>query len=311
MKLGKLKSVGLRSFWQHEALHFTKWLSEPEHIAMLSDEVGVEIEVTQVEASVGRYNVDILGKEENSNRKIIIENQLESANHDHLGKLITYAAGHEASFIIWVVRDVKEEHRQAIDWLNEHTDEDTNFFLVTIELWQIGDSEPAPKFNVVCRPNQWQRTVRTSLQSGEVSDTKTRQLEFWGQLKTYANDNYPQLKLRTPKPKHWFDVSIGRADCHVCLIVDSQKNHVRCELYIPNSKELFKSLHEAKTKIEQELGVPESLSWQDLGGKKARRISMSKNFDFDNEATWKDAIKWLIQNTIKFKQVFSKKWGGE
>jgi hypothetical protein len=302
--------VDLRNFWKHEALNFTKWLSEPAHIAMLSDEVGIEIEVTQVEASVGRYSVDILGKEENSNRRIIIENQLESANHDHLGKLITYAAGHEASYIIWIVKDVREEHRQAIDWLNEHTDEDTNFFLVTIELWQIGNSDPAPKFAVVCRPNQWQRSVRTSVQSGDVSDTQTKQLEFWEQLKEFAAGKSPQLRLRSPKPRHWYDVSIGRSDCHVCLIADSQKNQVRCELYINDSKELFKSLYASKTKIEKDLDVAEALSWQELKGKKASRISISKSFDFDSETTWKEAFKWLVERTINFKRVFSKKWDG-
>ena len=308
MKLGKLKTVDLREFWKHEALHFTKWLSEPEHVAMLSDEVGIEIEVTQVEASVGRYNVDILAKEENSNRKIIIENQLESANHDHLGKLITYAAGHEASYIIWIVKDVREEHRQAIDWLNEHTDEDTNFFLMTIELWQIGESDPAPKFTVVCRPNQWQRSVRTSVQSGDMSDIKTKQLEFWEQLKELATEKYPQLQLRSPGPRHWFNLSIGRSDCHACLIVDSQKSQVRCELYIPDSKQLFKTLYASKAQIEKDLGVTEALSWQALEGKKASRISILRSLDFENQTAWKEAAKWLIENTINFKRVFSKKW---
>jgi hypothetical protein len=310
MKLGKLKSVDLREFWKHEALNFAKWLSEPEHIAMLSDEVGIEIEVTQVEASVGRYNVDILAKEENSNRKIIIENQLESANHDHLGKLITYAAGHEASYIIWIVKDVREEHRQAIDWLNEHTDEDTNFFLATIELWQIGESDPAPKFTVICRPNQWQRSVRTSVQSGDVSDTKTKQLEFWEQLKAFTAEKFPQLKMRTPQPQHWFNISIGRSDCHLSMIVDSQKNQVRCELYIPDSKELFKSLYASKDSIEKDLNVAEALNWQELEGKKASRISILRSFDFDNQSQWLGAFKWLAENAITFKRVFSKKWDG-
>jgi hypothetical protein len=225
--------------------------------------------------------------------------------------LITYAAGHEASYIIWIVKDVREEHRQAVDWLNEHTDEETNFFLVTIELWQIGESDPAPKFTVVCRPNQWQRSVRTRVQSGEMSDTKTKQLEFWEQFKEFSAEKYPQLRLRSPRPCHWFDVTIGRSDCHVTLIADSQKNQVRCELYINDSKELFKSLFASKAKIEKDLGVAEALSWQELEGKKASRISISKNFDFDNETTWKEAFKWLIENTNNFKRVFSKKWDTE
>jgi len=307
INLGKLQTVELRHYWPHEAHNFTRWLSEPANIAMLGDAVGIEIQVIQVEASVGRYNVDILAKEEISNQNIIIENQLETANHDHLGKIITYAAGHEASYIIWVVKNVNEEHRQAVDWLNEHTDDDINFFLVTIELWRIGNSDPAPKFTVVCRPNEWQRSVR----AGDLTNTKTKQLEFWGQLREFATREYPELRLRSPKPLHWFDISIGRSDCHIAMILDSQKNQVRCELYIPDSKQLFKALLESKGTIERDLNLPYAVNWDEMEGKKASRISICKPFNFDDESTWKESFKWLIETAIVFKRVFSKGWNGE
>jgi hypothetical protein len=311
MKLGTLKRIDLRSYWQHEALNFTKWLSESENIALLSDEVGIEIEVTQTEASVGRFNVDILAQEENTGRKIIIENQLETTDHSHLGQLITYAAGLEAQYIIWIVREVREEHRQAVDWLNEHTDEDISFFLVGIELWQIGESDPAPKFSIISRPNEWTKSVRKSAQDGQLTDTKTKQLEFWQQLKEFASDKYPQLKLRSPRPQHWFDVSIGRSDCHVCLIADSREDQVRCELYIPDSKDLFKSLLESKVQIEKGLHLSDPLEWRELPGKKASRIQAVKSFDFENTATWNEAFKWLIERALVFKKVFAKKSGEE
>ncbi len=127
--------------WAHEAHTFTKWLAEPENLELLSDEIGIGIELVQVEANVGRYNVDMLAREENTEKKIIIENQLETTNHSHLGQLITYAAGLETEYIIWPVREAREEHQQAVDWLNEHTDDKLNFFLVVVELWQIGASD--------------------------------------------------------------------------------------------------------------------------------------------------------------------------
>ena len=116
---------------------------------MLSEDIGVDIKLTQTEANVGKFSVDILAEEESSGRKIIIENQLEGTNHDHLGKIITYASGYGAEIIIWIVRDYREEHQKAVDWLNEHTDEYISFFLIRIELWQIGESNPAPKFEIV------------------------------------------------------------------------------------------------------------------------------------------------------------------
>jgi hypothetical protein len=309
MKLGTLKRLDLREYWKHEALDFTKWLSEPGNIALLSDEVGIGIEVTQTEASVGRFNVDILAQEENTGRKIIIENQLETTDHSHLGQLITYAAGLEAQYVIWIVREVREEHRQAVDWLNEHTDEDISFFLVALELWQIGGSDPAPKFSVVCRPNEWKKSVRTSAQDGDLTDTKTKQLEFWQQLKEFAADSYPELRLRTPRPQHWYDVSIGRSDCHICFIADSRENQVRCELYIPDSKELYKTLLASKAHIEKELDLAEPLDWQDLLGKKACRIRVLHPFTFANTSTWNEAFDWLSKTGIQFKKVFSKNWG--
>src|SRR5262249_15714013 len=121
--LGKLKKVELREGWKHEASNFTRWLAEEENLILLGDEIGFVLKLVQVEAAVGSFNVDILAEEESTGRTIIIENQLEITNHDHLGKIITYASGYDAQVVVWVVKDVREEHRQAIDWLNEHTDE--------------------------------------------------------------------------------------------------------------------------------------------------------------------------------------------
>jgi len=308
MKLGTLKRLDVREYWKHEALDFTKWLSEPENISLLSDEVGIGIEVTQTEASVGRFNVDILAQEENTGRKIIIENQLETTDHSHLGQLITYAAGLEAEYVIWVVREVREEHRQAIDWLNEHTDEDISFFLVAIDLWQIENSQPAPKFSIISRPNEWKKSVRTSTQEGDLTDTKTKQLEFWQQLKEFASNKYPDLKWRNPRPQHWYEIAIGRSDCYVSLIVDSREDKVRCELYIPNSKDLYKSLLSAKVDIERELKMNEPLDWQELPGKKASRICVFHDFTFSDTGTWIGAFLWLSDAALRFKKVFSKNW---
>lgn len=311
MKLGTLKRIDLREYWKHEAFDFTKWLSEPENIVLLSDEVGIGIEVTQMEASVGRFNVDILAKEENTGRKIIIENQLDATDHSHLGQLITYAAGLEAQYVIWIVREVREEHRQAVDWLNEHTDEDISFFIVAIELWQIGESDPAPKFSIISRPNEWKKSVRTSAQDGDLTDTKTKQLEFWQQLKEFAADHHPELRLRTPRPQHWYDVAIGRSDCHIAFTADSRENQVRCELYIPDSKDLFKSFLASKVQIEKELDLSGVLEWQELPGKKASRIRARHGFIFDDATTWNEAFQWLSETALRFNKVFSKKWGKE
>lgn len=150
VKLGTLKEIKeLRRVWPHEALDFTHWLADEENMTLLADAVGLEITIDETESSVGDFNVDIYASETDTGRKIIIENQLEDTNHDHLGKLITYASGKDAEIIIWVVKKAREEHRSAVEWLNNHTDDKIAFFLVEIKLYQIGDSEIAVKFEAV------------------------------------------------------------------------------------------------------------------------------------------------------------------
>lgn len=167
---------------------------------MLGEEIGVEIKPIKTEANVGTFKVDILAEEGSTGRRIIIENQLEDTNHDHLGKIITYASGYDAEIIIWVVRDVREEHQRAIEWLNEHTDEKTGFFLIKVELWQIEGSNPAPKFEVMVSPNEWAKAIKASPTGGELSETKLQQLDFWTKFKNFVRTKDQRIRLQTPRP---------------------------------------------------------------------------------------------------------------
>jgi hypothetical protein len=189
---------------------------------------------------------------------------------------------------------------------NEHTNEHINLFLVKIELWQIADSPPAPKFTVISKPNEWKRSVQTSSQEGDLTDTKIKQLEFWQQSIEYATANKSVIKYRSPRPQHWFNVSIGRSDSQIALTVDTRENDVRCELYIPDSKDRYQALLANKDKIENELGISKELEWQELPGKKASRIRVTNGFNFSDATTWESAFAWLIDMTARFKKVFSK-----
>jgi len=304
MKLAQLKQVDLRKVWQHEATEFTTWLAKKENLSLLSDEIGIEISLIQTEASVGKFNVDILAEEENTGRKIVIENQLESTNHDHLGKLITYASGFDAEIIIWIVKDVRDEHKQAIDWLNEHTDERANFFAIKMEVWQIGDSPFAPKFQVIAQPNDWAKAVKISSIKSELSDTKLMQLDFWTDFRRFGQENNSKLRFRKPYPQHWYDISVGSSKAHLALICDTQNNQIRCEFYIPDDKELYKSLEAFKIDIENELDY--DLDWMLLEGRKASRIRTVTNADISKSANWEEYFSWLINAAESFQRVFIK-----
>lgn len=159
IELGTLKEIkDLREVWPHEAHDFTPWLAK--NIDVLSETVGIDILIDETESSVGDFNVDIFATDADTGKKVIIENQLEETDHDHLGKLITYASGKSADLVIWLVRKARPEHRAAIEWLNNHTDERIGFILCEIKLFKIGDSEPAPKFEIIEQPNDWVKEMR-------------------------------------------------------------------------------------------------------------------------------------------------------
>lgn len=156
--LGELVEVPLREIWSDEAASFTPWLAKPEHLKKLGDTLGMELEPEDEEVSVGPFSADILCKDTVDGSWVVIENQIEKTDHRHLGQILTYAAGLGAKTLVWVASKFTEEHRAALDWLNEHTSDEISFFGLEIEVWRIGDSAPAPKFNIVCKPNDWSMT---------------------------------------------------------------------------------------------------------------------------------------------------------
>ena len=183
INLGTLKEItDLRSVWSHEAHDFTPWLVQ--NISILGNEIGIDISIEETESSVGDFNVDIFATDADTGKKIIIENQLEETDHDHLGKLITYASGKSADLVIWLVKKARAEHRAAIEWLNNHTDEEVGFILCEIKVFQIGDSMPAPKFEIIEQPNNWVKEMKKT--SGSIERTvlpKIKDMLEWGVVK--------------------------------------------------------------------------------------------------------------------------------
>lgn len=236
--LDTLKKVELRDVWPHEARDFTKWLSEEPNLAMLSSAVGIELELIETESSVGSFNVDIYAQEVGTGRRAIIENQLEDTNHDHLGKVITYAAGKGAEIIVWVVACARDEHRQAIEWLNQHTDNNFGFFLVEIELWSIGNSLPAPRFSVVEQPNEWTKTIKLS---EGLSETERVKLSYWTKYREIAQSMPEFLKVFNPqKPSkdHWTTLRCGTSTYRIALLIDTWYGRIGIEFYVPDDKEI-------------------------------------------------------------------------
>lgn len=301
--LGTLKKItDLRSIWPHEALNFTPWVAE--NVDLLADAVGLDITVDETESSVGDFNVDIYASETGTDRKIIIENQLEDTDHDHLGKLITYASGKGADVVIWVVKHAREEHKAAVEWLNNHTDDKIGFFLCEIKLFQIGDSQIAPAFTVVERPNDWTKEIR---KTASANSTQQQRLEYWQAFNDYAftDANFSRIfNKRKPTTDHWMDFSIGSSACHIAVSQIQKRKAVDVELYINDDKELFKSLFTHKDEIEKNMEM--ELEWKELPERKASRILIEKTVDLDDRATWPEQFDYIMDTCIKMKRAFKR-----
>lgn len=301
MSLGNLEKVDLREAWSDEAKEFTPWVAE--NIDQIGDILGMDLEVKDTEKSVGSFNADILAKETNNGKEIVIENQLERSDHDHLGKLITYGSGIEAFSVVWICKDLKEEHRKAIDWLNESTRKNTNFFALEIELYKIGGSEPAPKFDTVCEPNEWSKRVKTETET--LTPVEKLRQRYWSGFKEHMEDTNPSFSLRNSWEKHWYKVSIGKSHFGIQCTLSTRKNRVGVELYFnpDNAEDYFELLEEEKNQIEQEIGC--ELDWQRLEGKNACRIALYKNFpNIEDEENWNQQFQWLEENLYSFYNTF-------
>lgn len=294
MELGKLEKIELREVWRHEALDFTRWLARKENIALLSKEIGIDIEVIETEMSVGRYNVDIYARDTESNKKIVIENQLENTNHDHLGKMLVYAAGLDADIAIWIVKDVNEEHRQAVEWLNDNSFEKINIFLVKVELWQIDNSPIAPKFQVICEPNNWAKVLKQQSKEN-VSDLELKQMEYWQGFVDYAKSKDKTYISQRPSIYNWYVIRIGSSDYKIKLVHSVNSDMIRCQLEIFND-EIYKKLEQYRTEIDNKIN---GLEWEYLEDRKVNRISRN-NSSKDNASSY----VWLLDMVDRFKEVF-------
>lgn len=305
ISLGQLKEIkDLREVWPHEALDFTPWLAKENNLTLLADAVGLEITVDETESKVGDFNVDIFATETGTERRIIIENQLEDTNHDHLGKLITYASGKGADIVIWIVKRAREEHRAAIEWLNNHTDENISFFLIEIKLYKIGNSDPPSSLKSLRNPTTGQKKSRSKmlmrLHSSSVWSTGQHSMTTAFTKAAFAKN----FKKRKPGTDHWMTLSLGSSAYHLDILTLKNRNAVSVELYISDDKSIFQQLFQHKDEIEAEIGF--ALDWRELPDKKASRILIEKPVNLDDHDEWHSQFDWIIDTCIKFKKAFKK-----
>lgn len=310
VQLGRLEAVSLREAWPDEARNFTPWLADDANLSLLSDALGLHLELEAVEKPVGPFSADILAKEAGTDRWVLIENQVEPTDHKHLGQLLTYAAGLDARTIIWIAQAFREEHRAAVDFLNRATNEDFSFFGVQVELFRIGESALAPSFTIVAKPNNWSKKAQAGKQVTEEALTPVQALhrDFWAGVIAQASTVYPDLAGRTPYKGNW--QTAERLLSSKKLVVEANgtftQGRLRAEVYLggPLAKAAYHKLFGARQAIEQDFGS--TLSWEELPGKQDSRIAcyMPGEQKRENRAIWPAQAKWLIHTLKRLSDTF-------
>ena len=308
--LGKIEKIeDLRTIWKNEATDFTPWLSE--NLSLLNDALNMNLVLVETESAVGGYSLDILAEDQDSGDTVIIENQLEQTNHDHLGKLITYASGKKAKKIIWIVKNARDEHRAAIEWLNESTSDELQFFLLEIQLWSIDNSMAAPKFEIIEQPNNWTNAMKTSNSTPGGAAVQFK-YNYWNSFNEYAfSKNNPfthRFKQRKASSDHWYTLSTNSSARSLFLLVNTKTDTVTIDLTLNNGsdKSDFDALFEKRSLIEDSLG--KELVWKRLSDKKVSRILLEKKVSLKDERSFPDIFNWYMEWAIKVCDVFEPLW---
>ena len=314
--LGRLQRVELRNIWKSEPAQFTPWLARAENLEVLGETLGLELEPIATEKEVGPFRADLVCREIGTGNTMLIENQFEQTNHDHLGKLLTYAAGLQAVTVVWLAESFRDEHRAALDWLNEISHEESRFFGLEIELWRIGESPAAPKFNIVCTPNDWSRSVTLAartIDDRERSELELKQIKFWAGLHEELNAaRGPVRGNRKAQPQNWMTYGIGVGRFKLGAVMNIGERFIRAELYISsdNANGLLDQLEGQKEEIERELGY--RLEWGDQLPKATdRRISRyRREVDPGDESDWPAQHGWMAKALNDMHRVFAQRIRG-
>ena len=309
--LGRLERVPPRTFWSDEARDFTPWLATEDNLALLSETIGVDLELQDQEVSVGPFRADVLCRDVATDALVLVENQLERTDHRHLGQLFTYAAGLDAVTVVWIAERFHDEHRAALDWLNRITHEDFRFFGIEVELWRIGDSALAPKFNLVAKPNDWSKTVRdaaSAQRSGASSESEELRLAYWRSFKEAAQDRRSRFGSLNPVSRPRVNFGVGRTGfgigASVRMMYHATDGGADVYLWITDDEDgaYLDQLHAEREQIEAEIG--QALTWDRKPDYKATQVIAERECDPTYQSAWPTLNAWMIDTLEAFDQAF-------
>ena len=301
--LGRLHPVGdLRSIWASEASDFTPWLFA--NLDLLADAIGIPLNGDQQEFPVGPFRLDILASDA-AGHSVAIENQVEPADHSHLGQLILYAAHVNASTAVWISPRFRDEQRQALLWLNENTVDGIRFFGVELSVVRIGGSPPAPVFNVVVRPNDLQK-AETGGPPGEPTETSIARRQFLDDVMQRVVAAMPGF--RPPSGPSWQSSMWFRSGPFGNFTLSFTREHrLRVEAYLDTgdrdvNKAFFDELYADRAEWERRLD--HAVEWERLDAARASRIASYKEFWLPGgEDQAEEAASWAADRIVSMVRV--------
>jgi len=302
-QLGDFEDVDVREIWPNEQQDFTPWLASEKNIARLGAAIGLDLEVENTEVAVGPYSADILAKDTVKDTYVVIENQFGKTNHDHLGKLITYASVLDARAVVWIASEFTDEHRKAMEWLNDNS-AGLSFYAVSIEVQRIGQSKPAVRFNVLSHPADVDRHEATG-SDRELTQDKQMAFEFWGMVRERLVATRSIPSLRPVKPYNFYDVTLGKSGLFLSNMVNIAAGRMGVRLYVSNkiAQAAIPQLLAEKDQIEKEVGQP--LNWDANPSGKDKQIALVRDVDFDDKTKWEGYADWMADTILKFRKAFA------
>ena len=294
-ELGTLKRVDVRNAWSHEAYDFTPWLAE--NLERLSVELGLELELEGQEVDVGSYRADIVARVPQTDDRVLIENQLEFADLQHLGQVLAYLAGLEAKIVVWIAKGFRDEHISAIRWLNEHTVDPFAFFAVQVGVVQIGNSELAPVFEVLERPNKWDRQVQEAGQSGELTEIGKLKRDFWAHL-AERRPEAPKLRSGYAGANFWH--SVEKTDfLAVQFVAYGQVGIYVSGLRDEARQNFLVRLHKFRSHFE------DAFEGEDFSEEKNASCLLVLKIGSYDQRNWDEMADWLDEHRQKYVEILS------
>lgn len=304
--LGRLEVVPLREVWAHEAHEFTPWLlNNPD---VLGEILGMDLELTRAEHPVGGFSLDLIGRDSATDERVIVENQLEVSDHSHLGQLLTYASGTDATNIVWVASAFREEHRAALDWLNARTDEHTRFFAVEVSAVRIGESPAAPLLKLVAEPNDWNKIVKAVAAKQSGGERAGLYTAFWAAYLEKLHQTHPTWTRATKAPNvNWISLASGTPN--VTFGTNFSRKGLCSEIYLgdPESSVNQERLDRLRARrLEFEAIVGPGVEWQDLKGRKACRVAVYlAGASVENRDEWSAYIGWFLSSQERLRKAYA------